>query len=364
MDKHLMNAVQGGGVAAELGLARDESTLRKAGERPVPAALSKTGLRSTPQHLLMSFFTLRYMKSKDSKIKILYALNFCRAVQKRFSLDLREFGTRERVDSHLTQPYVHSTDADKRVVTNVNLTRSPYDASDDPSAAAAGEARPAEKLAVFDQAAIRSMKNMATYRMYKMHGTFNNKVFSTCPSVPKFHCTFGEPTMRQSEAEERDARRTQGGISKQSLKLMGRVDHIELDEATEEVYVKDDFGVYILYDCVLPDMQGLEEELIRICSYYIHRAEVLQDVHTERPLPAKDRLQTLGDLLELEATFQFKKVKLCLAHLECYEHIVDPVEQQRLMQVVTDIMARRPRLNLQANYFRDSYLAELECLDN
>ena len=145
---------------------------------------------------------------------------------------------------------------------------------------------------------------------------------------------------------------------------MGRVDHIELDEATEEVYIKDDFGVYILYDCVLPDMQGLEEELIRICSYYIHKAEVLQDVHTERPLPAKDRLQTLSDLLELEASFQFKKVKLCLAHIECYEHIVDPVEQQRLMQVVTDIMARRPRLNLQANYFRDSYLAELECLDN
>ena len=87
-------------------------------------------------------------------------------------------------------------------------------------------------------------------------------------------------------------------------------------------------------------------------------------VRSCQPLPAKDRLQTLGDLLELEATFQFKKVKLCLAHLECYEHIVDPVEQQRLMQVVTDIMARRPRLNLQANYFRDSYLAELECLDN
>ena len=27
-------------------------------------------------------------------------------------------------------------------------------------------------------------------------------------------------------------------------------------------------------------------------------------------------------------------------------------------------MARRPRLNLQANYFKDSYEAEFECLDN
>jgi len=53
-----------------------------------------------------------------------------------------------------------------------------------------------------------------------------------------------------------------------------------------------------------------------------------------------------------------------MAYLECYEHIVDPLEQQRLMQVVTDIMSRRPRLNLQANYFKDSYVAEFECLDN
>jgi hypothetical protein len=32
------------------------------------------------------------------------------------------------------------------------------------------------------------------------------------------------------------------------------------------------------------------------------------------------------------------------------------------MQVVTDIMARRPRLNLDAHYFTDAYKAEIECL--
>ena len=53
-----------------------------------------------------------------------------------------------------------------------------------------------------------------------------------------------------------------------------------------------------------------------------------------------------------------------MAYIECYEHIVDPLEQQRLMQIITDQMARRPRLNLQANYFMDSYQAEYECLDN
>ena len=47
----------------------------------------------------------------------------------------------------------------------------------------------------------------------------------------------------------------------------------------------------------------MEEEIIKICSYYINKSEVLQDVHTEKPQPLKDRLQTLDDLLGYEATF-------------------------------------------------------------
>ena len=30
-------------------------------------------------------------------------------------------------------------------------------------------------------------------------------------------------------------------------------------------------------------MRGLEDELVKICSFYINKAEVLQDVHTEKP---------------------------------------------------------------------------------
>jgi hypothetical protein len=48
--------------------------------------------------------------------------------------------------------------------------------------------------------------------------------------------------------------------------------------------------------------------------------------------------------------------------MECYEHISDPLEQQRTMQLVTDLMARRPRLNLKASYFQDAYSAEVECV--
>jgi hypothetical protein len=48
--------------------------------------------------------------------------------------------------------------------------------------------------------------------------------------------------------------------------------------------------------------------------------------------------------------------------METYEHLADPLEQQRLIQVVVDLMAQRPRLNLDASYFQDSYDTEKTCL--
>ena len=60
---------------------------------------------------------------------------------------------------------------------------------------------------------------------------FNNQIFSTCPSFPKFHCTFGEPTEKQTVDMEMDEeKQNTGGISEKSLKLMGRIDRVEIDD--------------------------------------------------------------------------------------------------------------------------------------
>lgn len=40
-------------------------------------------------------------------------------------------------------------------------------------------------------------------------------------------------------------------ISERAIKLMGRIEFVELNEDKMEVYIKDDFGIYIIYDCVL-----------------------------------------------------------------------------------------------------------------
>ena len=50
-------------------------------------------------------------------------------------------------------------------------------------------------------------------------------------------------------------------------------------------------------------MKCLEDHLIKIGSYYLMNSEVLQDPHDDKPMPSKDRLELLDDLLRNEATF-------------------------------------------------------------
>lgn len=220
-----------------------------------------------------------------------------------------------------------------------------------------------KKLMVFDEKAIANMRDMASVCMYKCNGYFNNQIMSTCPAFPRLHYAISEATVRETEDIEMGHSQKKGGMEKLSIKLLGRIDKVELDEEQEEVYVKDDFGIYVMYDCCLQDMKALEDNLCRIASYFLMNCEVLQDPQDEKPMPGKDRMEILDDLLRSEATFQFKKVKLIQVYMEAYEHITDPLEQQRLMQIVTDLMARRPRLNLQASYFQDAYAAEITLLD-
>ena len=48
------------------------------------------------QHLIKSFYTLRLLKCRDTKAKMIQALNYFRGVQRRLAHDVREFFTRER----------------------------------------------------------------------------------------------------------------------------------------------------------------------------------------------------------------------------------------------------------------------------
>ncbi len=92
---------------------------------------------------------------------------------------------------------------------------------------------------------------MAGLRAYKNNGVFNAKVFSTCPTYPKFHAANGEPIVRMPEDEENDRNEGSKSMTERAVKLMGRIEFIEINETRKEVFVKDDFGIYIMHDCVL-----------------------------------------------------------------------------------------------------------------
>jgi len=124
--------------------------------------------------------------------------------------------------------------------------------------------------------------------------------------------------------------------------------------------VTDDYGVNVMYDSALADMQTLEVELIKICSFFINKIEPITDTDMRNILPTVDRQRMLTEIIELEEGYQNQKLQLALSYMECYQHVCDGLEQQRLIQIIIDLMAKRPRINFNANHFRDSYRTETE----
>ena len=75
-----------------------------------------------------------------------------------------------------------------------------------------------------------------------------------------------------------------------------------------------------------------------------------------------DRPEMALDLLKCELNFQFSKVKLIEKLLEVYEHIYDPLESVRCLQMIVDTMAHRPRINMEASMYNDSYDCETKLM--
>lgn len=85
--------------------------------------------------------------------------------------------------------------------------------------------------------------------------------------------------------------------------------HVSLE--TNEVYVLNEYGQRIIYAEAMSDMAALEEELVKIGSYYINRYEyVIQNAEimgltqdNTRASSLVDRPQIALDLLEREFEF-------------------------------------------------------------
>ena len=118
-----------------------------------------------------------------------------------------------------------------------------------------------------------------------------------------------------------------------------------------------------MYDSTFADMRVVEQELLKIVSFYINKIEPLQDRDLRNILPAVDRMGIIREVIECEQRYQKAKLLLTIAYVECLDHTCDTLEQQRLIQIIIDLMAKRPRMNFMANHFRDSYKAEIDALE-
>ena len=90
------------------------------------------------------------------------------------------------------------------------------------------------------------------------HYRFNNKMVSnlqsTCPIVPKFHATFGQPVERQEISAEIDMLKNTDIKEKEGKKLLGRADRV-YRHSGGLVLVEDDFKVHVFYDATFLDMR-------------------------------------------------------------------------------------------------------------
>ena len=101
----------------------------------------------------------------------------------------------------------------------------------------------------------------------------------------------------------------------------------------------------------------------RLGHFKFRKQEYLIDVEVKEPVFSIDRGAVWWELIENEHKFQFAKIRLVEEFMEVYEHTCDIVEQQRIVQIIVDIMAKRPRLNIDSTHFIDSYKSEIKCID-
>ena len=192
-----------------------------------------------------------------------------------------------------------------------------------------------------------------TVNCYKYNGLFNPHSLSTCPMLPKYHRTFGRPSLYESLSGEVDRKTRPLHQSEEMACLMVKRDKIIVDSEKQLVRIYNEFGQPIMYDESINDMVALEEELIKIGSYFINQHEYVQasnDIETAtateegkmesrantRPSSMIDRPEIAIDLLKKELDYQFAKVLLVERLLESYEHIYDPLESVRCLQMIVD----------------------------
>ena len=252
-----------------------------------------------PPLSVKSLYSLKLLEARTHKLELLDILNAFRSVQRRLAYDMVDmYG-----DGSILQE-------DKEVIGPSEHYR---------------EAEPQPRLS----------EGLGGLRVKE--GRLASTIAATCPILPSIHHLYARSCHKE--------RYTMSN-------LLSRRDIIEIEK--REIAVKDSAGVYIQYEVVRNDFEELQTELLHLGSFYIEKYENFYSDSTE-PRPAIDRDSLRNELLENEVVFQRAKLKVLLVYLDIYDHLVKKGCVRAMVQHITDLMSLRPRLNLHASYFVESY---------
>lgn len=179
----------------------------------------------------------------------------------------------------------------------------------------------------FSEPQAKYVNDLVDLKQWKYKNQFNARMLATCPVMPLFHSRHGEPLDdKHLYADYYDSKSiNKFHLTRQSTLLLTRMDTYRVTEATREILVVDDYGMHVMFDCSLADMVALDEQLLKVGTFFIRKNEQELDLRKTK-FPLVDRFQLIQDLYEAELDFQFAKAKLLMLQLEVYEHICDPLE--------------------------------------
>jgi hypothetical protein len=119
---------------------------------------------------------------------------------------------------------------------------------------------------------------------YKYGKKFDTYLSNTCPCVPRYHSTFGRPTLYEEVSQELQNReqdskrwkRDAAPIVAYKDRLIFRKDTKNIVES--EITVLDEHGIMIVYQESINDMLMIEEEMIKIGSYFLNKEELAHHI--------------------------------------------------------------------------------------
>ena len=280
---------------------------------------SQAGGDEPEEHMLRCLLRLRLLRARSARRRLLGNLNYFRSIQRRFALDLSGL-------SYDINP--SRIDADKGETS--------------PTPAKGKGTATGGDLSYLKFASASSPANPNPKRVHRVH--------------------------RQTK------------VHKRTLALLTgpeRRGHFVDDRSSSYgVRVCDGTQTSLMYDATLVDLRSLEDEMLRISSYYVEAFESNTGAASvgaegdDTSNPSVDRFTVLCDLYESESWYQDAKRKVVEKMVAIYESTFRIHEQKRIAQDITDYMARRPIFDVykgakfgSAKYFSEIYASEIVAMD-